>query len=191
MSHIHNHSFYTTMDILCRNMTTALGICEKNTHNQSNTQTTWSVKEVSNHFSDMFKAVTDGYAHMTPPNTYQSNTNEAQFDTLHNNHNGTTTSQDQQDHIETVIAKAMDIESTTNQEDTQKGGIPFSREQNIDGDVSSDDSSQDSDDTSSNESSMLLEDMLPGQRQNYLKTKQMAEGIRKAQIMDEKYFQNM
>ena len=194
MSFIHNHSFYTTMDTLCRNMTLALNICEKNIQHQSNAQSTWSVKEVSNDFSNMFKSVTDGYAHMAPPTSLQSSVNGSPYDTPHTNHNNhndhNNGSQDQQDQLESVIAKAMNIESMENQDHTQEGGIPFSHGQNIDEDTSSDESSQVSDDTSSDESSMFLEDMLPGQRENYFKTKQMAEGIRQAQIMDEKYFQN-
>ena len=179
------------MDTLCRNMSVALSICEKNIHNQSNTQNTWSVKEVSNDFSNMFKAVTDGYAHMAPPNMFQSNINHDTMYSNQNNHdNPDNTNQDQQDHIESVIAKAMNIESMDNEEHTQEGGIPFSHEHDIDEDVSSDESTQDQDDMSSDESSMFLEDMLPGQKENYLKTKQMAEGIRNAQIMDKKYFQN-
>jgi hypothetical protein len=57
------------MDTLCRNMTIALSICDKTTHSQSAAQVTWSVKEVSKEFSNMFKSVSDGYAHMAPPLT--------------------------------------------------------------------------------------------------------------------------
>ena len=193
MSFIHNHSFYTTMDTLCRNMTMALNICDKTTHHQSPGQNTWSVKEISKDFSDMFKSVTDGYAHMAPPTTLQSTANESSYDTVHTTHNDSNNdSQDPQHHIESVIAKAMNIASTDNQEHTQEGGIPFRHKQSIDEEeeVSNDELTQDSDDTSGDESSLILEDMLPGQRENYFKTKQMAEGIRQAQMMDEKYFRN-
>lgn len=190
MSFIHNHSFYTTMDTLCRNMTMALSICDKTIHHQSTAQNTWSVKEVSKDFSNMFRAVTDGYAHMAPPSTLQSTANESPWDTVdttHNDHNDHNNgSQDQQDQLESVIAKAMNIASTDNQEHAEEGGIPFSHKQNMDEEVSNDDLTQDSDDTSS----LLLEDMLPGQRDNHFKTKKMAEGIRQAQMMDKKYFQN-
>jgi hypothetical protein len=99
-------------------------------------------------------------------------------------------SDDTQDHVESAIAKAMNIVSTDNAKHAQEGGVPFRHAQDIDEEVLSDEQTQDTDDTSSDESSIMLEDMLPGQRENYFKTKQMAEGIRKAQMMDETYFQN-
>lgn len=173
MSFVHSHSFYTTIDLLCRNMSLALSICQQGTNPNSNALAT---QTVTKDFSSLIGQVSNAYAQVAPPFViHPTHTLQSDFDT----HN--------EDNVKEAIKSAMSIKPTDSDQ-VCGGGVPFKHPHEVDMNVDLDASNADTDDNSSDESSIDVESMLPGQRDNYLKTKKTADGLRRAKLSDETFF---
>ena len=166
MSFVHSHSFYTTIDLLCRNMSLALSICQQGTNPNSNAL---AAQNVAKEFASLIGQVSNAYAQVAPPFLVSATHGEVP---------------DTSNEVEEAIKSAMLIKPT-NDEQTS-GGIPFKHENVVDLDVDLDSSNDDTDDESSN-SSIDVESMLPGQRENYFKTKRLADGLRRAKMTDQQF----
>ena len=170
MSFVHSHSFYTTIDLLCRNLSTALSICQQGTNANTNAL---AAQNITKHFSSLIGQVSDAYAHVTPP-PILSNPN---------------INPSLKQEIDNAVKSAMSIKPTT---DDVCGGVPFNHTNAVDMTVDAQYSSDEDSDGSltSEESSIDIESMLPGQRENYLKTKKFAEGLRRARMSDTSFLKN-
>ena len=170
MSFVHSHSFYTTIDLLCRNMSLALSICQQGTNPNSNTL---AAQNVAKEFASLIGQVSNAYAQVAPPFLVPTN-HDATYDTT--------------DQVEEAIKSAMSIKPTNDEHES--GGIPFKHSHEVDLDADLDPSSEDTDDDSSSQSSdssIDVESMLPGQRENYFKTKRLADGLRRAKMTDQQF----
>lgn len=164
MSFVHSHSFYTTIDLLCRNLSTALSICQQGTNANTNAL---AAQNITKHFSSLIGQVSDAYAHVSPPLVLPN----------------TTTNPSLKQEIDKAVESAMSIRPTT---DDVCGGVPFNHPSGVDMAVDAQSSSDEDSDESliSEDSSIDIESMLPGQRENYVKTKKFAEGLRRARMTD-------
>lgn len=171
MSFVHSHSFYTTIDLLCRNMSLALSICQQGTNPNSNAL---AAQNVAKEFASLIGQVSNAYAQVAPPFLVPAN-----HDATHD-----TTNQ-----VEEAIKNAMSIKPTDDEHTS--GGVPFNHANEVNLDVDLDSSSDNDDDSSSesSETSVDVENMLPGQRENYFKTKRLADGLRRARMADQQFLQ--
>lgn len=179
MSDLHNQSFCTTVDLLARNMGLALSIAQRGPHPASNVK---AAEKISTNFSRILEHVTDSYSQISETSTsLPFSFPLAQQPALKEDH------EDDDDVIENAIARAMNIDS--DDESEVKGGVKFQFNKAYESDESDTDESDvdlpsfgaesDDEDTTVN-----LDDMLPGQRANYLKTKSMSQGLREAAFHD-------
>lgn len=170
MSFVHSHSFYTTIDLLCRNMSLALSICQQGTNPNSNAL---AAQNVSKEFASLIGQVSNAYAQVAPPFLVPVNDGEVP---------------DTTDQVEEAIKNAMSIKPTHDEEPS--GGVAFNHANVVNLDVDLDSSNEDTDDDSSSQSSdssIDVESMLPGQRENYFKTKRLADGLRRAKMADQQF----
>ena len=182
MAELYNQSFCTTMDLLARNMGLALSICQRGPHMASNVK---AAQKISTNFSRIMEHVSDTYAQVSETSfpmpfplgqVHHVPTNQEQH------------GEEEDDVIENAIKRAMQVGDDEEVEEVEEveGAVPYRLGRDSNSDSNSDSDDFDSQDSQEEEdSSVDLDDMLPGQRENYLKTKSMAKGIQSATIYDQ------
>ncbi len=192
MSELYNQSFCTTMDLLARNMGLALSIAQRGPHPASNVK---AAQKIAVNFSRIVESVTESYAQVS----------ETSFHTPLSgtmNH-GPLKKKEEDDVIENAIARAMNM-NVSDSESEMSGGVAFRKKTRtrmvFGSDEETDDELADSQLPDSDDSDVELpsfgeesddedmsvdvDEMLPGQRENYLKTKKLSQGIREAAFHD-------
>jgi hypothetical protein len=188
MSELYNQSFCTTMDLLARNMGLALSIAQRGPHPASNVK---AAQKISMNFARIVEHVTESYSQVSET-SLQTGFSLPALDPVKK------TKHVVDDVIENAIARAMDFNVDSDSE--VSGGVAFrknrrkvvfgSDEEEEDdeladsqfGDLDEDapfDRTSDEDDTS-----VDIDSMLPGQRENHLRTKALAQGLRMAAFHD-------
>ena len=151
-------------------MSLALSICQRGTNPNSNAL---AAQNVSKEFASLIGQVSNAYAQVAPPFLVPANHGEVS---------------DTTDQVEEAIRSAMSIKPTNDEQ--ASGGIPFKHANVVDLDVDIHSSNEETDDDSSSQSSdssVDVESMLPGQRENYFKTKRIADGLRRAKMTDQQF----
>lgn len=173
MSELYNQSFCTTMDLLTRNMGLALSIVQRGPHPASNAK---AAQKIATQFARLFENVSESYAQVSETSSHmvysipskEENQEEEEEDNI----------------IDNAIKRAMDID-VSDDESSIAGGVAFRKKQeDSDSDSSDVDMPSFGNESDEEDTSVDLDAMLPGQRENYLKTKKMQDGLRQAAFHD-------
>ena len=148
-----------TINTLCQSMSHAIHVCQQDitTPNKS-----IIIQNITQNFLVIISQVTS-YNNTQLPNTYSY----MPENNAHSTHS-----------VDKAVQQAKSIPINN---EKVFGGVAFKHPNEIDMDVSINSSSEES----STESSVDVEAMAPGQRENYFKTKKLAQGLRKARESDD------
>lgn len=189
MAELYNQSFCTTIDILARNMGLALSIAQRGPHPASNVK---AAQKIATNFARIMEGITDSYSQVSETSLHSRFHQPMQAQP--------NVEMEEDDVIANAIARAMNVDMADSHSEVS-GGIAFRKRNRrrvvFGSDEEEDDELADSqldesdvelpsfDEASDDgDTSVDLDNMLPGQRENHLKTKALAQSMRNAAFHD-------